>query len=63
MISQTGDVAGMVQGVDPGFPWEGTTTRRGGRQHMILENFPKKLHESKNILGRRGRGAHQGRSP
>ena len=34
---------------DPGFPRGGGTNSRGGRQHTILANFPKKLHEIERI--------------
>ena len=40
---------------DPGFPRGGAPTLRGGRQHMILPNFPKNCMKLKEF-GPPGRG-------
>ena len=51
----------LDSGADPGFPVGGGANSAGrGRQHMILSNFPKNLHEIENILGRRWRGTCRG---
>ena len=34
---------------DPGFPRGGDANSPRGRQHTILPNFPKKLHEIERI--------------
>ena len=34
---------------DPGFPRGGGANSPGGRQHTILPNFPKKVHEIERI--------------
>ena len=41
-------------GADPGFPIGGGANPPGGCQHIILQNFAKKLHETEKILGCRG---------
>ena len=47
---------------DPEFPRGGGANSRGGHQHTILPNFPKKLHEIKRIWAPRG-GARPSRPP
>ena len=43
-------VSAPLAGADPGFPVGGGANPPGGRQHMILPNFAKKLHEIEKIL-------------